>query len=181
MYGIVNKAIQGLVTENHGEEAWLRVKKVSGVDVDVFLSNEPYDDQITFQLAQAASEVLGVSLSQVLILFGEYWILKTGRQEYGSLMEAGGDNLKDFLINLPNFHSRVMLMFPNLIPPEFRVSEVKDRSMYIHYYSDREGLQDFVVGLLQGLGKMYDTEVSVTLLEGTHDGLDHDIFSVTWN
>jgi hypothetical protein len=29
--------------------------------------------------------------------------------KYGGLMEAGGNDLKEFLINLPLFHNRVML------------------------------------------------------------------------
>jgi hypothetical protein len=36
MYGIVNKAIEDLVTENFGEEKWQEVKAKSGVDVDFF-------------------------------------------------------------------------------------------------------------------------------------------------
>ncbi len=37
MYGIVNQAIEDLVTSSFGQEKWDRVKQLSGVDVD-FLS-----------------------------------------------------------------------------------------------------------------------------------------------
>jgi hypothetical protein len=50
MYGIVNKAIEELVKENFGEEKWELIKIRSGVDVEFFISNEPYDDAITYQL-----------------------------------------------------------------------------------------------------------------------------------
>ncbi|MFT7336624.1 MAG: hypothetical protein ACI9M1_002585 [Porticoccaceae bacterium] len=33
-------------------------------------------------------------------------------------MEAGGNDLKEFLISLPLFHNRVMLMYLRLSPPE---------------------------------------------------------------
>jgi hypothetical protein len=36
MYGIVNKAIQELVTENFGADKWEAVKEKSGIDVDYF-------------------------------------------------------------------------------------------------------------------------------------------------
>ena len=36
---------------------------------------------------------------KVLNAFGEWWILKTGKEKYGGLMEAGGNNLKEFLVN----------------------------------------------------------------------------------
>lgn len=180
MYGIVNKAIQDLVTENFGIDQWEKVKEKSGIKVDFFLSNEPYPDENTYKLAGAASEVLNISLQDVLIAFGEYWVLKTGQQHYGSLMQAGGENLKQFLVNLPNFHSRVMLIYPNLTPPEFKISHIEERSLHVHYYSQREGLKDFVYGLLQGLGKMYKTETQITLLQSRDEGFDHEIFSVKW-
>ncbi|MFX5825137.1 heme NO-binding domain-containing protein, partial [Acinetobacter baumannii] len=55
MYGIVNKAIEDLVIENFGAEKWDAVKLRSGVDIDFFISNEPYDDDVTFKLASAVS------------------------------------------------------------------------------------------------------------------------------
>ncbi len=181
MYGIVNKAIKDLIIENFDEATWKKIKDKSGVDIDFFLSDKGYDDAVTYDLAFAAADVLNIPVSEVLFLFGEYWILNTGMKNYGSLMEAGGDTLQDFLENLPNFHSRVMLMFPNLAPPEFRISDIGFKDLKVHYYSHRESLQDFVRGLLSGLGKMFDTPVNVSLVEGKHTGLDHDIFHVTWN
>ena len=180
MYGIINQAIQGLITEEFGEDTWVKVKEKSQVNIDIFLNNESYDDSVTYQLAGAAAEVLGISLSDVLFTFGEYWILKTGARNYGALMRSGGGNLKEFLVNLPNFHSRVMLMYPDLTPPEFRISDVEESALHVHYYSERQGLSDFVVGLLHGLGKLFETQVEVTLLDSRDKGNDHEIYHVKW-
>jgi hypothetical protein len=180
MYGIVNKAIEDLVTETFGPEQWDAVKEKSGVDVDYFLSNEPYDDEITYKLAGAAAEVLGITVGQVLQAFGEWWVLKTGKEKYGGLMEAGGSNLREFLFNLPMFHNRIMLMYPRLTPPEFRVSDATENSIHVHYHSKREGLQEFVRGLLSGLAKMYQTEAQIELLQSRDDGNTHEIFKVSW-
>lgn len=180
MYGIVNKAIQDLITDKFGVDEWEAVKEKSQVDVDFFLSNEPYDDDITYKLAGAASEVLGLSVGQVLNAFGEWWVLKTGKEKYGGLMQAGGNNLKEFLVNLPLFHNRIMLMYPKLTPPEFKVSDIGENSIYVHYHSKREGLQEFVRGLLSGLAKMYDKEAQIELLQSRDDGNSHEIFKVSW-
>lgn len=180
MYGIVNKAIEDLVKTNFGEHTWDAVKKRSGVDIDYFLSSEPYDDAITYKLAGAVSEEMNMPVGKVLEAFGEWWILKTGKEKYGGLMEAGGKNLREFLINLPLFHNRIMLMYPKLTPPEFKISDVEETSIRIHYYSKREGLQEFVRGLLQGLGKMYSTPVDIILLQSRDEGKDHEIFKVSW-
>ncbi|NNF36170.1 MAG: heme NO-binding domain-containing protein [Saprospiraceae bacterium] len=180
MYGIVNKAVKGMVLENFGEATWEKIKQKSGVDIDVFLSNQPYDDALTYKLAIGASEVLEIPLSKVLSTLGEYWILRTGMENYGSLLESGGNSFREFLINLPNFHSRVMLMFPDLEPPEFKISNIQEKSLYVHYYSHRAGLADFVYGLFHGLAKMHKTEIEVELLESRDNGHDHEVFEVKW-
>ncbi len=180
MYGIVNQAIKGLVVESFGQENWDKIKEKSGVTEVSFLNNEAYPDKVTYDLAIAAADVLELPLSEVLNAFGEYWVLKTGKEKYGDLMASGGSNLKDFLINLPNFHSRVMLMYPNITPPSFKVEEVKDQSLHLHYISHRPGLKDFVVGLIQGLGKMYDTPVKSELLQSRDAGADREVFLIEW-
>jgi hypothetical protein len=180
MYGIVNKAIEDLVKENFGEEKWDAVKKRSDIDVDFFISNEPYNDDITYKLAGAISEEMNVEVKTVLQLLGEWWILRTTKEKYGGLLQAGGNNLKEFLTNLPVFHNHIMMIYPKLTPPEFKVSDIEEKSIHIHYYSKREGLQEFVRGLLVGLGKMYETPVEIMLLESRDDGSNHEVFKVSW-
>ena len=180
MYGIVNKAIEELVTAHFGADKWEAILQRSGIDIDYFISSEPYDDAITFKLAQAVSEETGMTLSAVLIAFGEWWVLKTTKDKYGGLMEAGGNNLKEFLINLPLFHNRIMLIYPKLTPPEFRISDITENSINLHYFSKREGLQDFLRGLLQGLGIMYQTPVKINLIQTRNEGGSHEIFNIIW-
>ena len=180
MYGIVNRALEDLVKTNFGEDKWEEIKESSGVDVDYFISNEPYNDDITFKLAIAVSEVMNMELEKVLQAFGEWWILKTSKEKYGGLMEAGGYNLKEFLVNLPVFHNRIMLIYPNLTPPEFKVSHLEENSIHVHYISKRQGLQEFVRGLLSGLGKLYNTPTNIELIQSRDEGSDHEIFNVSW-
>ncbi len=180
MYGIINKSIEELVKANFGEEKWDEVLERSGVKADFFISHEIYDDDVTFKLAAAVSEVTGLTSAEVLQAFGEWWILKTGKEKYTGLMEAGGSSLREFMINLPTFHNRIMLLYPRLTPPEFKVSHVTDNSLHVHYFSKRAGLQEFVRGLLFGLGKMFGTVVDVELLQTRNKGDSHEIFKLKW-
>jgi hypothetical protein len=180
MYGIVNKAIEDLITTNFGEQKWIDIHKRSGIEEDFFISNEAYDDDVTFKLAQAVSEEMNMTLENVLITFGEWWVIKTTKEKYGGLMEAGGSTLKEFLINLPLFHNRVMLIYPKLTPPEFKVTDIQENSLHLHYISKREGLQDFVRGLLQGLGKMFNTPVKINLLQSRDEGAEYEIYNISW-
>ena len=180
MYGIINKAIQELVTDNYGEEKWQKILALSAIEEDFFISNEPYDDDITFKLAQAVSLEMNINIKDVLIAFGEWWVVKTTKDKYGTLMESGGATLKEFLINLPNFHNRVMLIYPKLTPPEFKVSNLSDSSLHLHYISSREGLQEFVRGLIQGLGILFNTPVTIDLIETRDNGSSNEIFKISW-
>jgi Haem-NO-binding len=180
MYGIVNLAIEELITHNYGGETWESVKKRSGVDVDFFLSNEPYDDSVTYKLAIAASEELKVPLDDVLISFGEFWILNTGRKRYGTLLESGGNHIKEFLVNLPNFHNRIILIYPHLSPPEFKVTNVEENSLHLHYYSHRVGLKAFLRGIIQGLGKLFKQSIQIELPETRETENNHETFKITW-
>lgn len=180
MYGLVNKAIQDLVVSRFGEEKWDAIRDKAGVDTEVFISNDGYPDEITYQLVGAAVEVLGLPAEQILIAFGEHWVLETAAKSYGPMMKAGGSSLKEFLVNLPAFHTRVAMIYPHLEPPRFECSEVTDEGLTLHYFTHRPGLTAFVTGLLQGLGKYYETPVDSQVIERKDEGADHDVFAVRW-
>ena len=180
MYGLVNKAIEELVVTNFGEAKWDLIKKKAGVEVDVFVSNAAYPDSMTYDLVSAASEVLGTPAREILIAFGEHWVLKTASTSYGSMMRAGGSSLREFLINLPNFHTRVQMIYPKLQPPRFECSDIGESSLHLHYFTHRPGLTDFVIGLVQGLGKLYATPATAHVIAQKSAGHDHDVFEVSW-
>ena len=180
MYGIVNKAIEELVITKFGHQKWEVIRNLSGIDHEFFISSESYDDDITFKLANAIALEMEINLDDVLIAFGEWWVVKTTKEKYGNLMEAGGNNLKDFLLNLPMFHNRVMLLYPKLTPPEFRVSDVTEFSLHLHYLSQRQGLREFVRGLIQGLGIVFKTKVVIELLQSREGGNSHEIYKISW-
>jgi hypothetical protein len=179
MYGMVNRAVEGLVCSKFGEDQWEKIKARAGVEEDVFLSNESYPDALTYRLVGAASEVLGLPPEAILEAFGEHWI-ELAQSSYGELMTMHGRNLGEFLNNLPNFHTRVALLFPKLQPPRFTVSNETPNSLHLHYYTHREGLAPFVVGLLKGLGRMFETPVTIDHCVRRGPGQDHDVFAVAW-
>jgi len=173
MYGLVNKAVVDLVTTKFGIDAWNEIKKKADVDIDVFISMDAYDDDITYRLVGAASEVLKLAPEQVLEAFGEYWVLFTA-QSYGPLLDASGRTLKEFLSNLDAMHARVAMTMPALRPPRFRLIEVDATLMKLEYFSTRKGLAPMVVGLLKGLAARFDTKVDIA-----HEPREgHDEFTI---
>ena len=66
MYGLVNRAIQEMVVEAHGDEAWKQVAKDAGIDAAGIVDMTSYDDEITFKLIGNASNLLNVPADELL-------------------------------------------------------------------------------------------------------------------
>ncbi|MEM7517922.1 MAG: heme NO-binding domain-containing protein, partial [Planctomycetota bacterium] len=119
MYGLVNRAIRGLVEERFGEEAWEKISARAGVSSERFVAMDAYDDAITYGLVGAASEELGLDPGAILEAFGEYWTLFTLEEGYGDMLSMMGTTLDEFLDNLDSMHQRIQETMPALIPPSF--------------------------------------------------------------
>lgn len=161
MYGLINISVKNLVTEKFGHQKWEQIYERAGLENDIFLSNKTYDDQITYRLVTASSEVLGISAEEILKEFGRYWVLNVAPTGYGKLLEAGGRTYDEFLLNLPSFHTRVMLIYPEVRPPNFEVSMLEDGRLRIVYGSARPGLLPFIFGLLDGLAERFKVTTDV--------------------
>ncbi|MBW4560741.1 MAG: heme NO-binding domain-containing protein [Mojavia pulchra JT2-VF2] len=180
MYGLVNKAIQDMVCTRFGKDTWQEIKLKAEIEVDVFISMEGYPDDMTHRLVKAASVVLGLSPSEIMQAFGEFWVQYTSEEGYGEMMDMSGDTLPEFLENLDNLHARVGISFPKLSPPSFECTEMEENSLSLHYRSTRDGLGSMVIGLVKGLGKRFDTEVDILQTQNRDEGAEHDEFLVKY-
>lgn len=178
MYGMINRAVQEMVTSQFGEERWLTIAGKAGVPGGSFVAMQQYPDAVTYDLVGAASEELGMPAGDLLEAFGEFWVLYTAKEGYGDLLRSTGPTLRTCLQNLDMLHARVGLSFTQLQPPSFRCTNISEQRMTVHYYSDRAGLAPLVVGLLKGLGKTYDTPIQVSQTADRATGADHDEFLV---
>jgi len=181
MYGIVNQSIEELVTINYGLQAWEEILIKSGIEKQIFLTNEAYDDSITYQLASCAAQVLGVGIGDVFFIFGKWWVMHTCKKSYASMMKTGGSNLSEFILGLPSFHDRIQLMYPKLSPPVFKVNKEADKHFLLQYFSKRLGLQEFMKGILFGLGEYFQEAVEVKLLQSRDNGFEFEIFEIKWS
>lgn len=179
MYGLINKAVEGLVRSKFGDAAWDKIRTRAGLPDEPFISMEQYDDKTTYDLVGAASAELGAPAEAILEEFGLYWVQYTGEAGYGELMKSAGKTLPEFLRNLDQMHTRIKLSFPHLAPPSFRVSDETASSLKLHYYSKRPGLAPLVVGLLRGLADRFNVDVT-TRTERVEGAQAHDLFHVSW-
>lgn len=160
MYGLINNSLKSMILEKFGEQQWQQVLLESAVPEDSFLSMRSYDDDVTYALVGAASKVLGAPADTCLEMFGEYWVLEIAGKSYGMLMSAAGQDMLEFLGNMNALHDRITSTFLNYVPPEFHVEQKEGRHL-IHYISQRQGLNAFVVGLLRGLAIRFDSQITI--------------------
>lgn len=179
MYGLVNKAVEGLVRSRFGDDAWDKIRIKAGIPDEPFISMESYDDAVTYDLVGAASSVLNLAPEIVLEEFGKYWVLYTGEAGYGALMQGAGNSFLVFIKNLDSLHTRVKLSYPNLQPPSFRVTDETADTFTLHYHTHRAGLAPFVVGLLKGLASRFNVNVEIAHTR-VEDEAPHDSFLIRW-
>jgi len=58
------------------------------------------------------------------------------------------------------------------------VERLGERELVLHYYSTRKGLTEFVVGLINGLAKMFSESIEIKLLKSEYTDVWHDVFHV---
>jgi hypothetical protein len=170
--------LQEFISNQHGEGNWQTIKAKAGVDIELFVRMESYPDELTYRLVGAACEALSIEPAALLRDFGRHWVLFTGREGYGSLLDGAGSSLQEILANLDDLHVRVGLMYPDLKPPSFRCSEVSDDGLTLHYFSERAGLAPMVIGLIEGLGEYLGNTLQVRQSLDRNAGADHDSFDI---
>jgi len=178
MYGMVNRSIEEFIVRQHGEAAWRATKKRASVDAEVFLSMRPYPDEVTYRLVVGACEELQLDADALLRDLGANWVSFAAKTSYGRLMNNSGETLPAFLRRLDALHSKVGMGCPELKPPSFRVKEIAEGELELQYFSKREGLQSFVIGLIRGLGERFGQDVEVDLVQPRGDGEVMDVFRV---
>lgn len=181
MYGIVNRAIEELIIEKFGLEKWEEIKLKAGFNSEGFMTLKPYPDELTFKLVGAASEILNVPADTLLEAFGEYWILYTAEKGYGEMLNLAGDSFPAFLKNLNMLHGRVSNLMPELAPPQFECINESENSIDLIYRSHRVGMVPMLFGLIKGLGKRFNKEVTILEMENNTSDTSALIFHLSWS
>jgi hypothetical protein len=181
MYGMVNKALKGLVINNYDEDTWVQIcDKANFYDYD-FAGLKSYPDSLTYNLVAAASKVLTTDSSILLEMFGEYWITFTAEEGYGNLIKMSGKSFPEFISNLNHLHCRLENIMPNLKPPIFKSKSIGNNRIELVYQSERDGFYPMLLGLIKGLGKRFNHEVIIDRkCSSKINSINEIILHVTW-
>jgi len=177
---MINRALLEMVVAENGPTTWAEVSRQAGVEGIVFLRNQFHPDALTFRIAHVACARLGEEPAAFLARFGRFFVRVADRLNYGDLFDLIGTTLPDFVRNLPNFHDRNALIFPELSAPSFRCSDVAERSLVLKHYSPYPEAASFLMGMLQGFAERFGMRVSVTHQERCTQESGFDRFLLQW-
>ncbi len=159
MYGIIHGALEALVDERAGPEAWPRIVARAGLEVPVTLSFHAYEDAETLALVHATAEALEVPVEGALEAFGRHWVGWASEHGYRVLLTPADDGLPGFLRRLDDLHARLSLSFPEADLPSFRVTDEAGLRCTVTYRSSRPNLYPMVRGMLVALGEHHEDPV----------------------
>lgn len=163
MYGMVHRAANAMVLERLGAPVWDAILTKAGLSEQHFISMERYDDEVTFRLIGAISEVADLPMDALLESFGQYWVSFAAASDYGTMFVRTGSDFVAFVRNLDRMHLAISTTMPEANMPSFELLGSKEGVSEIVYRSDRDGLAPFVVGLMHGLLHYFGETGTVTV------------------
>lgn len=151
MYGMIHRGIRDMVIEHSGADAWTAIENRREIGPEHLISAKTYDDALTIELLGIAAETMGQTVPECLRWFGRHWVRFAERGSFGAMMNFTGKDIATFIGNLDRLHQAVRAAMPDAQVPSFTIAERAPGLIRVEYRSDRDGLEPFVVGLLEGL------------------------------
>lgn len=172
MYGMIHRALQAMVVEEFGPEAWDAVSMAAKVGPAELVSAVVYPDEVTLRIIQASAFRSGRAEEEFLRRFGAFWVRFAEQCPYGDIMDFTGRDIRTFIGNLDRMHFAVVDLMPGAKVPSFALTEDTRDQLRVRYRSPRTGLEAMVLGLLEGLLDRFGIEGEVTAVAGINEGAE---------
>ncbi|MFP9114017.1 heme NO-binding domain-containing protein [Flavobacterium sp. RHBU_3] len=178
MYGMIYVTIKDYAEAAYGDAAWQEITSLIDRNISFTATDQPYSEENIYYLAGIVAKQTGDDINKVLYGFG-YRTPETIVEKYPEVMASRGDSLQEYLVNLPAFHNRMSLIYPQLKAPEFRIIAVTENSIEIEYQYKLEEILPYVLGYLAGLSQHFKKDSKVTAVpeKSTRRTL---VFNVSW-
>jgi hypothetical protein len=160
MKGVIPRCLCELVAEKYGRQKHDEIMKKAGMDPGRrFLAVEDVEDDDVMKMVQATCDVLGVTLAQAADVFGDYWVNTFAPKLY-SAYYRGVSSAREFLLKMDYVHQMSTRNIKNAAPPRFDY-EWQDDNTLIMTYKSKRNLIDFLIGLIKGVGRYFNTDLQV--------------------
>ncbi len=176
--GVVFVKLSEFVEETWGLALWDELLQEADLASDgIYTTVCVYDDQEFFSLVSLIGNKKGITVAQAQKAFGE-WIFT----ELYAIAPPGAHDFVDifeFLHGVQNvIHVEVKKLNPDGLLPEFDFLFESEKTLRFHYKSPRK-LCYFCEGLIYGLSKHVNQEVTVSHVECEHNNDDRCVLEVS--
>ena len=155
MHGLVNRALQGFLTDTYGKEIWDEVQSQAGLPFDGFESMLHYDDRLTGDVISAASAVLHKDRYTLLEDLGTYLLSHPNQEGLRRLMRFGGDSFFDVLQSLDDLSGRARLALPDLDVPDLMIRQESPNRFVLEVRWCLPGAGSVFLGALRAMADDY--------------------------
>lgn len=176
MHGLINTAIQSFVTETYGIDTWRRITAAADLGFDQFEAMLIYNDALTDRVLQAACDLLGREVAELLEDLGTHLVSHPSLERLRRLLRFGGADYTEFLHSLDDLPGRARLAVSDLVLPGL---ELREHATGRFSLTCQPGLPGYGWVLMGVLRAMADDYGALVMLEhqGCRDGCE--VISVT--
>eukprot|EP00055_Hartaetosiga_balthica_P017786 m.123162 g.123162 ORF g.123162 m.123162 type:complete len:719 (+) comp9402_c0_seq1:90-2246(+) len=180
MYGLTHQALtRWMRSLPDGEEILERVLERCNIEGSADDFFRCYTDQETMGLLPIVEEETRYDAEEIMFEAGLMAMQTFIENGFEPALRTLGDNLFDLLSNLDSLHDNFLASFPKMKAPSIRPVRNSDDSLSIHYFSSRDQLSPFFMGMVKSCALvMFDLEIDIhhRIKKGKQG--DHDVFHV---
>ncbi|XP_066923235.1 guanylate cyclase soluble subunit beta-1-like [Clytia hemisphaerica] len=163
MYGYFNHAFEMFITHKYGKTEWAIIRDMASVFHDHFDDELNYDENMIYEIMDAACDHLDIDIQDLQEEFGEMYFTHCLQSEHGKFLKKLGGNLFDFFSNIDGLHDYLNRSYADAKIPSFRVERIGDSKMTVTYFSDRDDLESIIPGIIRKAAKMlFNLDVETT-------------------
>ena len=176
MHGLVNRAIQGFVSDTYGAEKWIDVAREAGLEFIEFEAMLTYDAVYTPRVLDATAKVLGRPREEVMEDIGTYLVSNPNVEALRRLLRFGGSTFVEFLMSLDDLPDRARLAVSDLHLPGIELHEHTESRFSLVCEAAIDGYGHVMMGLLRAMADDYG---ALVMLEHTGAGNGVETVSIT--
>lgn len=155
MHGLINRSIQGFVTDTQGDEAWARVAGLTRSGITDYESFIGYPDAETEDLLTAAGRLLDKPRERLLEDIGTWLVTSDDLATLRRLLRFSGPDFVEFLHSLDDLPGRVRLAVSGLDLPALELREHAPLTYTLTLGAGLPGFGHVLMGVLQAMADDY--------------------------
>ena len=157
MHGLICKAIEEFVSDQHGSQAWAEVRVAAQLPFEHFESLRTYDQALAERVFNVAAASLRLDRSALFEDVGA-WVCTHPRLEaVRRLIRFTGRTFVDLLYALDEMHDRACMAVPGLNLPRYRLDREGEGEFEIHSRWRIGGGAAVLTGVLRAMADDYGT------------------------